>query len=287
MSATLAAVTVPDLEHYRQQGYVLLRGVLPPSLLESVQNLFAQWVDVRAEEWKAAGLIEDLRADLPFDKRFNVLWLEAGQPDYHRSPRAELVRLDARRTFDLLRHPALLDAAAALMKTDHLVSHGVWNMRPKCPGARHTDTPLHQDAQYFPDQARTGVMSAWFPLHAVDENRSCLEVSPGYDSGHLFDPDESSGTGFIGIRRKDSKDLPRQPIAMEPGDLLCFTDLTPHGATPNLTQVMRWSMDMRFAPAATALPAALERGFVARSPEPGDLTSFEDWHAKWPADEAW
>ncbi|MEO0586866.1 MAG: phytanoyl-CoA dioxygenase family protein, partial [Planctomycetota bacterium] len=235
----VASVNASDLDHYRTQGYVLLRGVLPPDLLEASQSLCQQWVDDHAKRWRDDGLITDLQEDLPFDRRFYALWQDAGQPTHQRSPRAELVALDPHTTFDVLRHPALLDAAAALLETDELVAHGVWNMRPKCPGANFTNTPLHQDAQYFRQQARTGVMSAWFPLHAVDATRSCLEVVPAFDSDRLFDADESSGTGFIGIRPSDSAHLTRVPIAMEPGDLLCFTDLTPHGATPNTTDLMR------------------------------------------------
>ncbi len=36
--------------------------------------------------------------------------------------------------------PSLLDAAV-LMQTPEIVSHGVWNIRPKAPRARFTDTP--------------------------------------------------------------------------------------------------------------------------------------------------
>lgn len=287
MSSALATVTDQDLKHYHDQGYVLLRGVLPPELLETVQRIFEQWVDRQVKGWVDRGLITDTKDDLSFDRRFNTLWNDAGQPDHHRSPRAEMVQIDPARTFELLRHPALLDAACALLETDELVSHGVWNFRPKCPGANFTNTPLHQDAQYFVPQARTNVMSAWFPLHEVDATRSCLEVVPGFDSDHLFEGDESSGTGFIGIRAKDSKDLQRVPIAMQPGDLLCFTDLTPHGATPNTTDKMRWSMDMRFVPTHSAHPDAYERGFIARSPDAAKVATYQDWLAKWPADKAW
>ncbi|MEM6552486.1 MAG: phytanoyl-CoA dioxygenase family protein [Planctomycetota bacterium] len=281
MPATLSTVSPSDLEHYKAQGYVLLRGVLPPDLLQTAQSLCEQWVNQQAESWRDKGLIADLKHDLPFDRRFYTLWQDAGEPHHARSPRHELVKLDPQSTFKMLSHPAVLDAASALLETDHLVSHGVWNMRPKCPGANFTNTPLHQDAQYFPQQARTRVMSAWWPLHEVDARRSCLEVVPAFNADHLFDPDESSGTGFIGIRPHESKDMKRLPIAMQPGDLLCFTDLTPHGATGNATDLMRWSMDMRFVPTDTAHPDAYEHGFVCRSSDPTQLDAYDTWLNKW------
>ncbi|MEM0913227.1 MAG: phytanoyl-CoA dioxygenase family protein [Planctomycetota bacterium] len=281
MPAATASVSASDLDQFRSQGYVLLRGVLPAELLETAERLCQLWVDDQAKRWLDDGLITDLKEDLPFDRRFYTLWQDAGQPHHARSPRGELVRLDAQATFDMLGHPALLDAAGALLGTDEIVSHGVWNMRPKCPGANFTNTPMHQDAQYFRDQAGTRVTSAWFPLHAVDITRSCLEVVPNYNSDHLFEGDQSSGTGFIGIRPEDSASMTRVPIAMQPGDLLCFTELTPHGATPNTTDLMRWSMDMRFVPTATAHDDAHKQGFVARSADPERVETYEQWLAKW------
>lgn len=281
MPATLPTVSPADAERYHAQGYVLLRGVLPADLLQTAQSLCEQWVDQQAHAWRDRGLIQDLKQDLPFDQRFYALWQDAGEPHHNRSPRHELVKLDPQTTFQMLNHPALLNAASVLLNTNELVSHGVWNMRPKCPGANFTNTPLHQDAQYFPQQARTRVMSAWWPLHEVDATRSCLEVVPNFKSDHLFDGDESSGTGFIGIRPDESKDLQRLPIAMQPGDLLCFTDLTPHGATPNTTHLMRWSIDMRFVPTDTAHPDAYQQGHVARSADPTRIDPYETWLAKW------
>ncbi|MEM1212647.1 MAG: phytanoyl-CoA dioxygenase family protein [Planctomycetota bacterium] len=287
MPAALASVSPTDLDFYKDQGYVLLRGVLPTDLLETAQSLCEQWVDDEARAWRDRGLITDLKEDLPFDRRFYTLWQDAGEPHHHRSPRGELVKLDPKTTFKMLSHPALLDAACALLETDELVTHGVWNMRPKCPGANFTNTPLHQDAQYFPPQARTRVMSAWFPLHEVDASRSCLEVVPGFKADHLFDADESSGTGFIGIRPNESKDMNRVPIAMQPGDLLCFTDLTPHGATGNATDLMRWSIDLRFVPAETAHPDAYAQGHLSRSPDPERIDSYDTWVKKWQTKAEW
>ncbi|MEM1107683.1 MAG: phytanoyl-CoA dioxygenase family protein [Planctomycetota bacterium] len=281
MSTALATVTPEDVKQYHEQGYILLRGVLPEELLETCRGVCRRWVDDQAGAWLDKGLIQDLKEDLPFERRFNTLWEDAGKPVHERSPRGQLVELDPRPVFEFLRHPVLLDAAGALLESDELVSHGIWNMRPKCPGANFTNTPMHQDAQYFIPQARTNVMSAWFPLHEVDATRSCLEIVPNFNSNHLFDGDESSGTGFIGIRPQDTKDMERLPIPMQPGDLLCFTDLTPHGAMPNTTDKMRWSMDMRFVPTASAHPDALKQGFVARSSDPTKVDSFETWHAKW------
>ena len=281
MSETLNHVAQADREHYEQHGYVLLRGVLPATLLEACRGVLERWVDQMAEFWREQGRITDLREGLDFEHRFATLWQDAGRPPHHRSPRAPLVRLAPREVFTILRDPALLDAAEGLLGTGELISHGVWNSRPKCPESRFTDTPMHQDAQYFRNEFNTGVMSAWFPLHAVDENRSCLMVTPDTSTEKLYDNSEDADTGFVGISKPEAEPLERVPIPMQPGDLLCFKETTPHGAMPNRTDKMRWSIDMRFVPTRTAHPDALQTGFVARSADAASLTSYDEWHAKW------
>jgi len=280
-TATLNPVTAADREYYQAHGYIHLKGVLPQSLLDDCQAVLEAWVETMAKRWHDEGKITDLKPDLGFDRRFNELWHDAGMPPHERSPRGPLVRLRPREMFDILQHPALLDAAAALLDTDELISHGIWNSRPKCPDARFTDTPMHQDAQYFPAEAHSRVMTAWFPLHAVDAERSCLAVTPDYAGQDVLKADESSGTGFIGIGPDIVKTLEQKPIAMQAGDLLCFTALTPHGAMPNKTDLMRWSMDMRFVPTATAHPDALNQGITARSADPAQLTGYDAWRSKW------
>ncbi|MBL8994741.1 MAG: phytanoyl-CoA dioxygenase family protein, partial [Spirochaetia bacterium] len=167
--------------------------------------------------------------------------------------------------------------------------------RPKCPDARFTDTPWHQDGQYFREQAHIHIMTVWFPLHAVDAQSSCLAVSsdlhkknpgcmgeqPLKRATSLFENFLYEDNGFIGIRRDEAKGLTTIPIAMERGDALCFPQLTPHRAMPNETNLMRWSMDLRFLSADRALPAAMQQGMVVRSKDPARLTSYGDWKKKW------
>ena len=183
--------------------------------------------------------------------------------------------------FKVLSSPELARAAADLLGADELVSHGIWNSRPKTPGSRFTDTPMHQDAQYFPEQAGNHILTTWFPLHAVDEARSCLAVTPKFDQNFLYDVDDSTDTGFLGIAPGEAKKLERLPIPMEAGDVLCFSEMTPHGAMPNATDLMRWSMDMRYVAAERTHPDAIAQGLQVLSQDPAKLTSYEAWHAKW------
>lgn len=267
--------------HYEREGYYLAKGVLSDSLLDRCQEVLERWVDDMAEKWMREGRIENLFPKLSFRERFDRLWREAGCPPHERSPRKPLVDLAPEDVFEILRHPSLVDLAEHFLGTSEIASHGAWNSRPKCPDARFTDTPWHQDGQYFREQAHIHIMTVWFPLHAVNAHSSCLAVSSDLHKRNLFENYLYEDNGFIGIRREEAKGLTTIPIAMERGDALCFPQLTPHRAMPNETPLMRWSMDLRFLSADRALPAALQQGLVVRSKDPSRLTSFEDWKKKW------
>jgi len=280
---TTCQLSKADREFYHANGYVCLRDVLPQALLDDCRIVLESWVDSMARTWQEQRLISDLKEAEDFDHRFYELWKDAGKPHHSRSPRHELVKLQPQRVFQMLAHDSLVDAASFLLGTDEIISHGIWNSRPKAPSSRFTDTPMHQDAQYYRDQAGTHIVSMWFPLHAVDEERSCLAVSPvpDFEMARLYENDESTDTGFVGIHPDEAKQLKQIPISMQPGDLLCFTELTPHGAWPNRTDLMRWSMDVRFVGAERAHPDAMQHGLQVRSKDPDKLTSYETWLNKW------
>ncbi len=268
------------LSSYRQEGYFHARQVLPDDLLDCCQQVLEQWVESMARTWQEKGLLQDTRPDLGFRDRFNTIWEAAGRPTHNRSPRRDLVQVDSRGMFDIVRHPALLDLAEYFIGSREIISHGVWNSRPKSPDAAFTDTPWHQDGQYFREQAHIHIMTLWFPLHDVGEDESCLAVSPDVSKTNLYENFEYEN-GFVGIRRDQTRELTTVVVPMQRGDALCFPQLTPHRAMPNQSGRMRWSMDMRFVQTDKAMPPALDVGLVARSADHSQLTSYEEWLAKW------
>ena len=60
-----------------------------------------------------------------------------------------------------LTYPELVDVAEDLFATPKGISvHGVYNARPKLPDQLWTDTPWHQDAQYWPDAPSDWVLAS-------------------------------------------------------------------------------------------------------------------------------
>ena len=278
MPATSPCALSPEqLRAYHQQGFLLIPQAVRPATLALAQDVLERWVDRTAAEWQAAGWLTELRPELPFDQRLIVLWHAAGKPRYSRSPRRELVCPEL---FDLLCAPELLDVAEALLGTPEVSLHGIFNARPKLPDQRWTDTPWHQDAQYFRDAERVHVPTFWFPLQDVTPHNSCLQVQPGGHLGALHEGHDDPETGFLGLAPEVRQQLQGLSIGMARGDLLCFTQLTPHGALPNQSDRIRWSFDFRYEDTDHPTQSGRDLGFVARS-RTRPLTHRDEWLARW------
>ena len=156
-----------QVDSYRRDGYVQADGVMSEQALILAERILRDWSERQIGEWLQEGLINDVRPGLDFRCRLAQLWQEAGRPKYLRSPRRDLVGPDM---YALLVEPSLLDLAEDLLGTAELSVHGIFNARPKLPDQRWTDTPWHQDAQYYRDAEQVHVVSIWFPLQGVSEH---------------------------------------------------------------------------------------------------------------------
>ncbi|MBZ0295602.1 MAG: phytanoyl-CoA dioxygenase family protein [Anaerolineae bacterium] len=276
---SLKVLNAKQVEFYHEQGYLLAKGVVPKEALDLAQTVLERWVDETIQSWVDSGLLDDPMREVDFGHRLAQVWEAAGHPHYIRSPRRDLISPEL---FDFIRHPAILNVAQDLLGTPEILAHGIFNARPKLPDQKWTDTPWHQDAQYYRDAELVHVLTIWIPLQAVTENNSCLQVAPGYHQGQLYEGYNDAETGFLGLSKEDRAALKGLPISMERGDALCFTQLTPHGALPNHSDAVRWSMDMRYEATPTATESGKKQGFVARSEEnPDSVTSYEEWLTKW------
>lgn len=272
-------LTAEQRTFYTEEGYLCLRGALPPDLLALTKHVLQKWVDETAREWLAAGLIGDLGEQLDFSERLGTLWQAAGRPQYSRSPRRELVGPEM---YQILVHAVLLDIAEDLLGTEELFVHGVFNARPKLPDQAWTDTPWHQDAQYYRDAEHNHVVSLWYPLQRVTEENSCLQVAPRCQTGILYEGVIDEETGFLGLSREARAGLNGVSIEMDPGDVLCFPQKTPHRALPNQSDRVRWSIDVRYEATDNASLSGQADGFIGRSRKnPTAVVPCEAWLAKW------
>ena len=75
----------------------------------------------------------------------------------------------------------------------------------------------------------------------------------------------------------------RVALEMNPGDVLFLTKLTMHASLPNLSQDIRWSVDLRYQPIGEPTGRPWFPGFVARSRAAPErvLSDAGAWAALW------
>jgi phytanoyl-CoA hydroxylase len=279
----------PDaLEHYGTHGYALVRNVVPPEVIELAWQVIDPWVDSVIENWRQLGLIAHDFKDLGRWDRLRDAWRAAGEPHFRRQPYKNLI---VPPMYHLMRNKALCDVAAQVIGTRNLSIHGVFNARPQLPSKDPTHlTPFHQDAQYWyldmygkePDlERRTHVMTMWIPLRDVDKTTGALQVISTKETGNaMFAPhdyDELS-TGMVGLSPADLESLTPIPVPMSMGDVLVFTQRTPHGANSILSEKLRWAIDIRFEATEGRTLIGRRFGFIAQSIDnPSTETPLESW----------
>jgi hypothetical protein len=289
-TAVCDIVSDEELEQYRTRGFVYLRNVLPPSLLDDIQRIMEPVVDYLIDGWRHGGQIQSSYSDLDFWQRLLEAWRAAGQPPFRRRPYRFLINPEM---YALFKRPELLAIAECVLGTSEINVHGLFNGRPQLPGAPWLETPWHQDAQYWnldygqvePDkERRTHVVTMWIPLQAVTEKSGALKFMSKIDTkDQMFEPHEFDfkNTGFLGLGPDDVTRFPHHYESMERGDLVIFDQRTPHGANLNKSNAIRWSIDIRYEATATATVVGKKFGFVAQSKEnPASETSLEEWITK-------
>ena len=144
--------------------------------------------------------------------------------------------------------------------------------------------PWHQDAAYLqPDADATLQMTAWIPFLDTNVRNGCMQViRGGHRTGRLIPHLGCSGrTWYIEMdpSRMSALDLdPAQHTVTVPvpfGSVLLLNNLVPHRSLPNVSDDIRWSVDVRWQ------DSHLPSGFPAKPLLPlsrGDDPSFRpDW----------
>ena len=280
-----------DRAHYREHGFVVLRSVVPAELLARAQALIEPWVDAAVASWRGDGLIAEGFEDGDFWHRFLDAWNAAGRPHFRRSPNRFLINPAM---YGFVRSPAFLQIAEQLIGTPDLRMHGIFNARPQLPRHEATLTPWHQDSQYWDldygqetdVERKTHVVTMWMPLQDVDETTGALQVvsrQETRDAVFAPDPVDFERTGYLRILPADLARYTILPMRMARGDMLLFNQRTPHGAAPNLSARIRWSVDIRFEATAGATVVGQKYGFVAQSrSDPAAETTLDEWLKKRP-----
>lgn len=212
------SLTTQQIAHYQQQGFVCPLDAYAPD--EAVRNRSA--FDALAERFRRDG--HDAYA-------IN---------GYHASCRS---------IYDIVRHPAILDAVGSLIDGPFIAwgSH-FFNKLAHDPRS----VAWHQDAPYWP-LTPMATVTAWIAIDDVDDANSAVRVVPGSHRHGVLPkrtsrPDERN---VLGTTIDLPADAPApHSLCMRAGQFSLHHDLLVHGSLPNTSDRRRCGLTVRYAPIA-------------------------------------
>ncbi len=242
--ATAMTLSAADLDAYRDQGYVLLPGLIDPDRLARLEERFLDLASGRVAPSEGLVIMRDVMVArgvvAPTDPVNGVNKVLSFEND----PLLFGYALD-----DRILGPVRSLLGPAL----RTISTNVFNKPPEIDG-RH---PLHQDLRYFSLRPADGIVASWTALSPTTRENGCLSVIPGSHRLGLLPHDkpkwEFINSGFMGAVGAEAE--ARVHMEMSPGDTLLFHPLLVHGSGRNQTEACRRAISVHYAAQACERPA--------------------------------
>lgn len=273
------SLTQAQLQQYDHQGYIVLEDLLNDSDMQPAREAMLQKVDIMADDLFAAGLISDRLENEPFETRLARLFENLTDADFLKWGRGWRDRFSG--YYHLMCNSKILDAVESLIGGE-IFSNPVYNVRPKVPKVAAGAVPWHQDKSYWPDANSNPVITVWIPLVDSTHENGCLHLIPGTHKKRAVKhgAEEYSGTGYLELPKEYVEQRKKEVIAlpMKAGSAVLFNDRLIHSSTPNLSDHVRWSVDLRYQPTDQDPMPQHGIGFLVRSRQhPERVATLEDW----------
>ncbi|KAG7298254.1 hypothetical protein JYU34_019075 [Plutella xylostella] len=215
----MVPLTEEQLRFYRDNGYLVLPGLLPADLLDELSEEYDRLFQRKNQDKMESSWVGRDEDDRKSDSQYTVKGIHHLQ--FHHAVFGRW-----------LQQPALLDALQQLMRTPNIqLHHTKAHFKPPEKGAAY---PMHQDYHYFPYE-RDSMVAAFLHLDAAGPDNGGLHVFPG---SHRLGPLED-----VGARETDGQfhyvdqakfPLPLStPVIAERGDIVIFSYLLVHGSSAN------------------------------------------------------
>ena len=273
-----------QVEFYAREGYLALPYLLNENDLEPIKQALSDKVDEIAAKMIEAGKLTDTYAKEPFKARLarmfegksDLEFLEFGRSWRDRHPGY----------FQFMSNPKILDVVESLIGSE-IFANPVYNSRPKVPKVAAGAVPWHQDRSYWPGANANPVITVWIPLVDADEVNGCLKIWPRTHNTELVRHHHESHTGTAytevdidDAELKQYKKISPVTLPIEAGGAILFNDRCIHMSTPNYSDHVRWSVDLRYQPTDQDPMKEHGAGFLCRSTSfPDRVADLGDWLA--------
>jgi phytanoyl-CoA hydroxylase len=217
-----------EMGSFQRDGYVLLRGLIPPDAIDTLLNRYL-------------GLVHSVTG-----RTFSDAFGKDLVDFYNENPKIESAVYVAMRDHTWLeefsRIPSLSESAGSLIGKPHGLLQKIV-FRIDMPEWTAELAHWHQD--YFYVRGNTEIVTAWVPLQDTRWDRGCLMVMPG---SHAEGPVEHDLK--IGKKSIPSSIFSREVryVEMQKGDVLIFSSLLLHSSSLNVSNSIRYSVQSRYTP---------------------------------------
>ena len=143
-----------------RDGFVLIRGIVPPELLRDVQGVVEAAVEQRASDLLERGLVSSTHAGEPFETRWQAVVDESGAMQARRSWDEDLISPQFHR---LCSAPALSDPIQSMLGSDSeggVYCTGNFSLRPKIPNDKRTTIKWHNVRDLLPSPSPSLLIGA-------------------------------------------------------------------------------------------------------------------------------
>jgi hypothetical protein len=240
-----------DLNTYRENGFILMKGFLP---LETIERVYSEAKEVFVLQMRRLGLVA---SRMPSEDEF-----DAGM--------FKLFELDLPTFTNCGKQAQHLISLHRLSLDEHIVSAlrelGLafpnistrpllyFNAKRLAKKEVYWRLGIHQDWRSM--QGSLDSVVVWLPLIDIDKKLGALEVYPGSHKWGLLEADMVDGYGHLRSRLDKAKLV---SMEVQRGDVLFFSSLLVHQSGTNVSPSIRWSCHFRYNNLLD--PTFIERGF--------------------------
>ncbi len=246
------ALTPQQISFFHEEGYVIVPDVFDPADLEPLRQALHAELGRKARQLQAEGQLENLHEELDFDHQLVAIHQDSPENGMALMRHLEGLRgggFHAPEMFDVIASPKLLGAVAGLLGTQEIVASSVYRTRPKLPKIGRGIVPWHQDSGYLAPHCDTQlIITCWVPLVDATVENGCMQILPRTHRNEVARHHTGGNAGFLVIKDEDLPADPRHAItaACPRGGVVFMTNRTPHCSTPNHSEHIRWSVDLRY-----------------------------------------
>ena len=277
-------LTPQQVEQFQRDNFLIAEDVLSESDLAPMIVGISQWLDTRARQLDAEGKIDDLCESQPFDRRFALLFGQCPQID----DGLDIMYMQCQAVYEFLRNDNLMDAVESLVGPE-ITCNPIQHLRAKVPagllqnsdGYSGVSVPWHQDAAVTWEEAdSSNIITCWIPLTDATRANGCMQVIPRCAARGYLEHDSVPKTHI-----KPGVMPQTQPVVAEcrKGGVIFMTKFTPHHSTNNVSDGIRWSLDLRYQPTGEPTGRPFWPAFVTHSgANPSSVhTDHADWCRQW------